>query len=611
MCGIAGYFGNLEISLENLQECVALMRRRGPDYATWYRHDFRLDRHVYLLHSRLSIIDLDARSNQPFRVGSIVMSYNGEIYNYLELRHELENQGLIFQTTSDTEALLKVINQFGWLLGLDKCEGMWAFALYNETDGSLLLSRDRFGEKPLYLYRDTSGLYFGSEVKFIVALLGRRLEINYSHLYRYMVNGYKALYKTSETFFLGIEELAPATTLHIDTDQKETLQQYWKPEFVINNSMTYAQAVDGVREHLISSVKLRLRADVPMAFCMSGGIDSNSLISIAKRVFNYDVHGFTIMNDDARYEESDLVTLAVSELAIRHTQVPITSDDFRDNLAEIVQHHDAPIYTISYYLHWQLMSHIAAEGYRISVSGTGADELLTGYYDHHNLYLFEARDTDSLPSALEGWNRQIASHVRNPYLQNPNLYFGDPKFRGHIYLNNNIFGGYLVGDWWEDFAEVKYTDSLLRNRMANELFHESVPVILHEDDLNAMYYSIENRSPYLDRQLFAFCNQIPNRYLVRDGYAKVILRDAMAGILPDRILWNPRKVGFNAPVASFLDTRHPATLEWLLDDGPIFEHVRKTMIEALLRKNYLQNSESKFLFCFLNAKVFLEKFATH
>jgi asparagine synthase (glutamine-hydrolysing) len=609
MCGVAGYLGNIEIAVENLQDCVELMRRRGPDHAAWYRHDFTPDRHAYLLHSRLSIIDLDARASQPFRVGSMVMSYNGEIYNYLELKHELGNQGRTFQTTSDTETLLKVIDHFGCLAGLDKCEGMWAFALYRESDGSLLLGRDRFGEKPLYLYRDTNGLFFGSEIKFIASLLGRRLDVNENHLYRYLVNGYKALYKVRETFFQGVEELPPAHVLRIDRDGKETLASYWQPHFGADQSMNYAEAVEGVRERLIRSVELRLRADVPMAFCMSGGVDSNSLISIAKRVFNHDVHGFTILNDDERYEESDLVAHVVQELGIRHTGVSITSQQLLGNLTELVRYHDAPVYTISYYVHWQLMSRIAAEGYRISISGTAADELLTGYYDHHNLYLFEVRATPLFNAALDGWQTHIAPLVRNPYLQNPRLYMDNSQFRGHIFLNNIDFANYLCQDWYEAFTEEQYTDSLLRNRMLNELYQEAVPVILHEDDLNAMYYSIENRSPYLDRDLFEFCCRIPSRHLVRNGFAKVVLRDAMEGIVPERILWNPRKVGFNAPINSLLDTKNKQTKQWLLDNSPIFEHVRKPMIEGLLEKNYLPNSESKFLFYFLNAKVFLEEFS--
>ena len=472
-----------------------------------------------------------------------------------------------------------------------------------------MLSRDRFGEKPLYLFANSTGVYFGSEVKFIRALMDRPLDINYNHLYRYMVNGYKSLYKTKETFFQGVFELQPGSVLEIDCFGNETRRRYWQPNFEQDESLTYDQVVDGVRHALERAVKLRLRSDVPLAFCMSGGIDSNTLISIAKRVLGHDVHGFTIVNEDERYEEQFFVDYAVNELDIRHTAVPITTKGFLEKLKKLVNQHDAPVYTISYYVHWLLMACLADQGYRISISGTAADELLTGYYDHHNLYLYEIRNTLLFEPALAGWKENIAPIVRNPYLQDPYLYLEDSGIRDHIFLKNREFADYLKVDWWEDFSESKYSRSLLRNRMLNEMFHESVPVILHEDDLNAMYYSIENRSPYLDRELFEFCYRIPSKHLVRNGLAKVILRDAMKGIVPDKILANPRKVGFNAPVFSFLDVNDEKIRNYLLDQSPIFDHVQRDKIEDLISKSFLPNSESKFLFNFLNARVFLEEFS--
>jgi asparagine synthase (glutamine-hydrolysing) len=584
------------------------MKRRGPD-ARSCKHYACGGRHIYLLHSRLSIIDLNDRADQPFEHAKKTIVYNGELYNYIELRELLASRGRVFRTESDTEVLIQTLDEFGWE-GLDRCEGMWAFSVYDEADGSLLLGRDRFGEKPLFLYRDHTGLYFGSEVKFIFALLGRRLGVNFAHLYRYMVNGYKSLHKTDATFFEGVSELPPGSVMLVGRSGEESLKKYWRPEFGQDDSLTYGAAVKGVREALINSVRLRLRADVPLAFCMSGGIDSNSLISIAKRVFDYDVHGFTVMNVDSRYEEREEVEHAVSELGIRHTASEITSENFLNNLTELIRQHDAPVYTISYYLHWLLMSRIAEHGYRISVSGTAADELLTGYYDHHNLYLYEIRNSPYFDSALSAWNEHVAPIVRNPHLKNPRLYFDNPSFRDHVYLNNDVFAGYLVPEWMEEFAETNYTDSLLRNRMLNELFHEAIPQILHEDDLNAMYYSIENRSPFLDRNLFEFCCRIPSCHLVRDGYAKAVLRDAMDGIVPEKILRNRRKVGFNAPVYSFLDVKNPEVKALLLDRSGIFDHVRREKIERLIAKPDLPNSESKFLFYFLNSKIFTEVFSS-
>ena len=367
--------------------------------------------------------------------------------------------------------------------------------------------------------------------------------------------------------------------------------------------MSREEATAGVRERLIRSVQLRLRADVPIAFCMSGGVDSNSLISIAKKELGYDVHGFTIASEDERYEESALVEGAVKSLGLRHTSIPTDTTNFLARLRELVRYHDAPVYTITYYAHWLLMESIAKHGYRIAVSGTAADELFSGYYDHFLAYLAETKD----PAARAAWIEHVKPVVRNPFLSNPDLFTADPSFRDHIYLDADGFAGYLHEPWKEPFAEATYSASTLRNRMANELFHEAVPVILHEDDLNAMYYSIENRSPFLDRSLFEWSTKIPTRHLMRDGYAKAVLRDAMRGIAPSNILDNRTKVGFNAPIFEFLNPHDSETRAQIMAPSPIWDLVRKDKVSELLDKAFLPNSQSKFLFYFLCSKMFVEE----
>jgi asparagine synthase (glutamine-hydrolysing) len=608
MCGIAGYIGTRAIDPHAVRSCLALMGRRGPDHRAdrhWRTPD---GRNVYLLHSRLSIIDLDPRSNQPYGVDRRWIALNGELYNYLERREDLARRGEAFATTSDTEVLLRSIARDGWL-ALDACEGMWAFAVYDEASGVLSLCRDRFGEKPLYLHRDATGLYFGSEPKLVMALAGRRLRPNRRHLQRYLVNGYKSLYKGTETFFEELAELPAAHVLHLGPGG-ERLERYWTPRLGEDESLSYEDAVAGARERLIRSVELRLRADVPLAFCMSGGVDSNSLISIAKRELGYDVHGFTIMNTDARYEERDMIELAVRELGIRHTPIPLSTEGFLPRLRELVRYHDAPVATITYYAHWLLQESIARHGYRISVSGTAADELFSGYFDHHLLYL---ADIGSLAAehagARDAWETHIRPIVRNPLLRDADVFVKNRSFRDHIYFDAEGFGRYLMSPEREAFREEDYVDGLLRNRMLNETFHETVPVILHEDDANAMYYSIENRSPFLDRPLFEFCQSIPVRHLVRSARAKAVLRDAMRGIVPQPVLDNRRKVGFNAPIEDLLNLSDGDVRRTVLADSPVFEIIRRERVAELCDKHKLPNSESKFLFYFLNTKLFLEELA--
>ena len=199
--------------------------------------------------------------------------------------------------------------------------------------------------------------------------------------------------------------------------------------------------------------------------------------------------------------------------------------------------------------------------------------------------------------------------MRNPFLKDPYYFVEDPSRRQHIYLDADEFAAHLTTPFAEPFDEEDLADGLLVNRMRNELFHESVPVILHEDDLNAMSFSIENRSPFLDRELFEFAGSIPPRHLVQRGMAKAVLRDAMRGIVPERIIENRRKVGFNAPIRSFLDTSDDSVRAELLADGPVWDVVRRDAIEQMLDLDELPNSKSKFLFNFVNARLFLEEFA--
>jgi asparagine synthase (glutamine-hydrolysing) len=262
---------------------------------------------------------------------------------------------------------------------------------------------------------------------------------------------------------------------------------------------------------------------------------------------------------------------------------------------------------VSYYIHSFLSEAIAGQGYKIACSGTGADELVTGYYDHYSLHLYEMREHPKFEEYLSDWQKHVAPVVRNPYLQNPKLYFENPSARDHIYLNREQFSTCLQEPFDEPFDEKVFCPSPLRNRMMNEMFEESIPVILHEDDLNSMMYSIENRSPYLDSKLFEFSYSIPAEHLIRDGYNKYILREAVRGILNETVRADRQKKGFNASVNSVVNFKEAATREYLLDESPIFGLVRKEAIQELLERDEpLSNSFSKFMFSFINAKMFLE-----
>lgn len=590
-----------------MRATLAAMRHRGPHAQAHTTHELPGGRVAQLLHARLSIIDLREVAHQPMRHGAHTLAFNGELYNYRELA---EANDWDLSTSSDTEVFLRLLADRG-VEALDDAEGMWALAWVDGETGTVTLARDRFAEKPLYVYEAHGGFYFASEIKCLATLSGERLEIDRERLQHYLVYGYRPLHRTQSqtSFFRGVRDVAPGSLLRIGADGAVSTPRYWSPTSEPDEAMSREEAVAAVRDAVIRSVELRLRSDVPVAFLMSSGVDSNAMIACASRIHGQSVRAFTIVNDDPRYDEFEVTERSARELGVDLVPVRLETNDFLDRLDGLVRHHDAPVYTISSYAQWLLMRAVASDGFTVAISGTGGDELFSGYYHHYNAYLAEMRGDDSAyAAALAAWKQWVAPIVRNPILADPEVYEKDPFESRNLYLGCEEFASWMCTSRPAAMIEVKYTPSRLRNRMLNELFHEAIPQILHEEDLNAMRHSIENRSPMLDRTLFETCQSIPDRHLMRDGYGKSVLRDAMRGIVPDLVLDERRKVGFNAPIHALLDHRDAAVRDRVLSESPIFDIVRRDSIAAILDEDELPNSRSKFLFSFLSARAFMDAF---
>jgi len=353
-------------------------------------------------------------------------------------------------------------------------------------------------------------------------------------------------------------------------------------------------------------MKIRLRSDVPVAFCLSGGIDSTTLSGLAVKRFGHDLHAFSIIDDDERYDELDNIDAQVAFLGCASHKVHTSTEGFFERMRDLVGYHDMPIATLTYYLHSFLSEAISKAGYRVAISGSAADELFTGYYDHYAFWLAEMSSRPEFPTLVEDWRGSYGAYVQNPVLQDPLVFAKTPNERGHIYLNAELFQQWLTEPFTEAFEETHYGDNMLRNRMKNELFRETVPVILHEDDRNSMRYSVENRSPYLDRNLAEFMFSVPGEHLIKDGYAKYLLRASGEGVVADSVRLDKRKRGFNAPIDSLVNRSDPDTREQLLSNGPIFDIVKREAIESFIDGSMADNSFSKNLFSFISSKLFLE-----
>jgi asparagine synthase (glutamine-hydrolysing) len=602
MCGIAGFIGNDKISNEIINKSLFLMKNRGPDDQSFCHFKVNNSLNIYLLHSRLSIIDLKNRSNQPFKKKHITLIFNGEIYNYKEIRKNLEELGYKFYTESDTEVLASAYLQYG-----EKCvdyfEGMWAFALWDDKIKKLFLSRDRFGEKPLFFYKNQKGIYFGSEIKFIKSLSSDNFIINTDKINSNLLHGYKSIFQDNTSYFRNVLFLEAGHNFIIDSNLKKKKYKYWKPIIKQNKKLSYREACEGVNFYLKKSLKIRLRSDVPVAFCLSGGVDSSLLASIAVKEFNTKVSTYSIIDKDERYNEKKNILTTVNDLKCKSNLVYLNHDKTFFNLKKLVQYHDCPISTVSYLVHSFLSEKISKNKYKVAISGTGADELFTGYYHHYLLYLKVIKHNKNFNKQLSDWKKFVLPLVRNPNLKDLSL-----RNKNNNYEDINSIKKFVKKITKKNKEKKFKNTDLLRNKMLNELFYEVIPVILHHDDLNSMYYSIENRSPYLDKSLFEFASSIPTNFLINQGYQKNVLRDSFKNILNDQVRLDRHKKGFNASINTIIDFKDPRINNYLFDkNSEINDFVNMKEIKKEIYTNN-SNQFSKFIFSVLNTKIFIDAF---
>ena len=606
MCGIAGYFGSREIEKSKIIKTLDLMKFRGPDNREVKKIKIS-QKILYFLHSRLSIIDLEARSNQPFETDDLIIIFNGEIYNYLEIRKDLIKKGEKFRTNSDTEVLIKAYKIYG-----SKCinhfEGMWSFAIYDKKKKILILSRDRFGEKPLFYLKKNSNLYFGSEISFIKSLYQNNLKINYDKIRDFLNYGYKSLKKDKNFFFKDIKEVEPGNNLIVNFDGSIKKFKYWKPNLKSIKKLNEKDIINSSKNILIDSIKKTARSDVPIAFTLSGGIDSASLVSIAAKKLNLKFNTYSVIDDDERYNEANNINSIVKDIKCENRQIKITSKNTLENLFEIIEYHQKPLASIAQLNHYNLMKEIKKDNIKVCINGTMADELYAGYLDHHLQYFSSLKDQKYKEKEIKFWKENVLPTIRNPYFRKYDLYIKNPKARHHIYDNHDFLNIFMKRKKKFKFLEKNLSDNLLKNRMLNEIFYENTPQILHDEDLNSMRCSIENRSPYINKKLFELLFTINPKFYIKNGYKKNILRKSMAGIVHKKILWTHKKWGFNSSIENLLNFQDKKIKDYLFDKkSDIYEFIDYKKFQKLFLNKKFPNHLSKFIFNVLGCKIFMEK----
>ena len=614
MCGLAGYIGEKKLSHVQINNCHNSMQSRGPD--SFGSAHFKVKKkNVSLLHNRLKIIDLSNSANQPFSNLGYTLIFNGEIYNFKEIKKNLISKGYKFKTNSDTEVLLKNYIHKGHD-AFNDFEGMWAIAIWDDNKKELILSRDRFGQKPLFYLNYNNQFFFGSQINQIKSICSHSFNINEEKIWDYLFSGYRVVFKNDRTFYKKIKHFPPSHYAIIKND-KIFFKRYWTLKKKINNKISYLDAKSKTAELIKHSVKNCLIADQNISSMLSGGIDSNVIHRCIKDLKHTDITFCSIIDNDDKYNEKENIDIALKndisrKLIVRETD--LLNEEFLGNLQKKINFYSSPYLTINSYVSSLMYKKISENNIRVNLSGGGSDEIFTGYYQHHAYYLKylnDKKNKNDYNLNYKFWKEKIYPVVRNPFLKDKRIFLKEKNLTNSLlnYCVNPKIMDFSKKKYSFNFKEKRYSENLLKNRMYNEIFFENVPTFLYEDDRNHMFYSIENRSPYLDKNLVEFAMSLPLNFLIKNGTAKYILRDAFKGKISNKILFDSPKRGFNFNILRYLKIKknYDELMELFESkSNPIYEFLKYNDVKKMLKSKKMLNSENKFIFSVINLSLFLK-----
>jgi asparagine synthase (glutamine-hydrolysing) len=570
MCGLVTLL-HLKVDDEaNIGMLTDKLAHRGPDDHAWLAWSdsgivFGRDQtvahgKVIMGHRRLSIIDLSVDGRQPMAStdGRLHITYNGEVYNYRELRSELESLGHRFHTRTDTEVMLACLSLWG-LDAVARFKGMFAFTLLDLQRRKLYAVRDHFGIKPLYYCRFSRGLAFASEIPPLLELPGVRREPDAQAVYDYLMFGNSA--HNQDTMFAGIRQLPPASILEIDVDTLvyEEPSRYWGLGLEENDCGGYEQAVARVRDLFLENIRLHLRSDVPIGSALSGGIDSSAIVCAVRELEpQADIRTFSYIAPGALSEERwvDTVNSRVGATCIKVRPV---ADDLLRDLDDLITAQGEPFGNTSIYAQYCVFRSASQQGIKVMLDGQGADEMLAGYVGYQGSFLAGLLKQKRFIAAMRflgrssrwsGRSRRLITQLAARQLLPPNLQA----------LGRRLIGKPLTPDWlnigWFRERGVDFsapdahnkTVHSLRESLIDTLQRTSLPALLRYEDRNSMRFSLESRVPFLTHDFAELVIGLPAEYLINEaGISKSIFRQAMRGIVPDSVLERQDKLGFATP----------------------------------------------------------------
>jgi asparagine synthase (glutamine-hydrolysing) len=558
MCGITGIynFNSKIVESYQIEKLNNALTHRGPDgKGIW----FNIKNTVALGHRRLSILDLSINGKQPMisNCSSLVIVFNGEIYNFLELKYELQELGYKFSTETDTEVILYAFKHWGTLM-FDKFNGMWALAIYDNVSNTLLLSRDRFGVKPLYYVKHNDTFYFASEVQAIHKILGHNWPLNDEVIKDIAKGGFKS-HGTNATYLKEVYALPAGHNLKINENYFELKKWYNLKRIKV--PVNFNDQAEILKSLIQDACAIRMRSDVPVATCLSGGLDSGTITAFlakstdsnANRFNHYTHKGFCASFPNTFLDESNDAKRLAKQLGSEIDVLTISTPTVQD-LKLAMQQCDGPMHSLAFYPIWSLYKHIRGNNIKVTLDGQGPDEMLGGYRPllealeaaiqlKKTNWFLDVYKTYSSQGEFEQFSSKKFAKVQlillivkkglSPFKKLFRIDFSNSD------INRNFTRKY---DW---------INNVFDKSLYNQFFYNPLPGILQQYDRCSMANGVECRMPFMDYRIVEFLFSLPVESKVGGGYTKRILREATKGLLPDETRLNKLKIGFNAPIVDW------------------------------------------------------------
>lgn len=601
MCGISGILsknGQLinKDQLRAMNDCIS---HRGPDGDGFY-----FDTTVGFGHRRLSILDLSELGAQPMHFGpDYTLTYNGEVYNYIEIRETLKQKGYSFKSGSDTEVILAAYQEWGTNC-VQHFNGMWGFALHDKKKNIVFISRDRFGVKPVYYYDNENVFVFGSEIRQLLTKLPER-KVNKQILFDYLYLGYH--HHTSETFFEGIHSLDPGHQIVFDlkTGTYTISQWYFFKQDERIKKLSFSEAQKLFEETLDRAIHLRLRSDVKVGTCLSGGLDSSYIATVAAQAYNKAAKDkFTAITAKSIEQENDETIFAKMVVERANLDWKVTHpqrEDFGRVVEEVIETQEEPFGGPSIIMQYFVMEKAKKEGCIVLLDGQGGDEALLGYDRYYAAYLNQQKGFIRKIKAYLEITRNSKLSIKELFLYT--LYFNKAYVRALRQLRRNNFikpefKSYLNKKLLKEISNAgKNIDDLQKL----EITKIQLQKLLKYEDRNSMRFSIETRVPFVDYNVMELSLSLPFDFKVHEGWSKYILRKSTANKLPKEIAWRPVKIGFEAPK------------KWFMSKEALNQTIRESeFLSAFVNKDKISKDlDDTTLWRMYNLAVWAKKFNVH